>query len=339
MVELAKSIAMTIRDIAEKLGISKSTVSRVLQNAWDVNPGTRQKVLDLIRKEQYQPNIVARNLKTRRTNTIGVIVPAFDIPFYSVAIGGIQEEAARQGFNIITCQSREDFKVETANIDTLLASRVDGLLISISRNTRSALHLLELQKSRIPLVLFNRVGDLIGFSKVYVDDEQGAYTMVKYLLGKGYRRIAHMAGPLNLSLCINRRRGYERALMEAGIDPNPELLTEGDFTIEGGARCADQLLGRAIVPDAIFCVCDSMAIGCIQSLKHRGIRIPADIAVAGYTNDPVSAFTDPPLTTIAQLIYRIGAEAAALLIEKIRGPDTPQRDIVLDTELIVRKSA
>jgi LacI family transcriptional regulator len=330
---------MTINDIAKKLGISKSTVSRVLQNAWDVNPVTRQRVLDFIKQEHYRPNFVARSLKSSRTNTLGVIIPAFDIPFYSVAIGGIQEEAARRGFNIITCQSKEDYETEVKNIETLMASQVDGLLISLSRNTRTALHLLELRKNRMPVVLFNRVGDLIDFSKVYVDDENGAYTMVTYLLDKGYRRIAHLAGPRNLSLCVNRRKGYERALKERGVGWLEDLIVEGDFTIESGARCMEALLQRQIGPDAVFCVCDSMAIGCMQVLKQKGYRVPGDVAVAGYTNDPVAAFTDPPLTTIAQPMHRIGEEAAGLLIEHILNPDGPRRNIVLGTELIPRASA
>lgn len=330
---------ITIKDIARELGISKSTVSRVLQNAYDVNPITRQQVLDKMQEMHYRPNMMARNLKKKSTNTIGVNIPAFHIPFYSQAIGGIQDEAARLGFNIITCQSNEDFATEVKNIETLLASQVDGLLISISRTTRNVKHLLELQRNNVPVVLFNRVAGLLEFSKVYVNDFDGAYRMVSYLISQGRRKIAHITGPRTLSLSKKRIEGYKKSLEDHDIPFYEEMMIEGDFSFSDGARCANELVERGLEPDAIFCVCDSMALGCMQALKARGLRIPTDIAVAGYTNDPAAEFTDPGLTTIAQPSYRIGVEAAALLIKKIVKPDTPRQDVVLDTELIIRASA
>lgn len=330
---------VTIKDIAKALGISKSTVSRVLQNAYDVNPKTRQKVMDKIQELRYRPNMMARNLKKKSTNTIGVNIPAFDIPFYSQAIGGIQDEAARQGYNIITCQSNEGFETELKNIETLLASQVDGLLISISKTTRNVKHLLELQRNNIPVVLFNRVAGLMDFSKVFVNDIDGAYKMVNYLIGKGHKRIAHISGPRNLSLSKKRIEGYKKSLQDHDIPFTEELLIEGDFSFSDGARCANALLDRGIKMDAIFCVCDSMALGCMQALKLRGYKIPKDIAVAGYTNDPAAEFVDPGLTTIAQPSYQIGVEAAALLIKKIKNPNTPRQDLMLETELLVRESA
>lgn len=330
---------ITIKDIARELGISKSTVSRVLQNAFDVNPGTRQQVLDKMKEMHYRPNMMARNLKKRNTNTIGVSIPAFDIPFYSQAIGGIQDEAASQGFNIITCQSNEHFETELKNIETLLSSQVDGLLMSISKTTRNVKHLLELQRNNIPLVLFNRVAGLMDFSKVYVNDIDGAYKMVNYLVGKGHQNIAHITGPKNLSLSKKRIEGYKKSLQEHRIPFSEELMVEGDFSFSDGARCTHELLKRGIDLDAIFCVCDSMALGCMQALKIKGYKIPQDIAVAGYTNDPAAEYTDPGLTTIAQPSYKIGMEAAALLIKKIKIPETPRQDVMLETKLIIRGSA
>jgi DNA-binding LacI/PurR family transcriptional regulator len=331
--------SITIKDVARELGISKSTVSRVLQNAFDVNPETRRKVLDKMREMHYRPNMLARNLKKKSTNTIGVSIPAFDIPFYSQAIGGIQNEATRHGFNIITCQSNEDFETELKNIETLLASQVDGLLISISKTTRNVKHLLELQRNNIPVVLFNRVAGLMDFSKVYVNDFDGAYKMVNYLIEKGHKKIAHITGPRNLSLSKKRIEGYKISLEDHDIPFSDDLLIEGDFSFSDGARCANVLLDSGVEMDAIFCVCDSMALGCMQALKLRGYGIPKDIAVAGYTNDPAAEFVDPGLTTISQPSYQIGVEAAALLIKKIKNPSTPRQDVMLDTQLIVRNSA
>lgn len=330
---------VTIKDIARELGISKSTVSRVLQNAYDVNPTTRKLVQDKMRELRYRPNMLARNLKKKNTKTIGVNIPAFEIPFYAVAIGGIQDEAARQGFNIITCQSNEDFDTELKNIETLLSSQVDGLLISISKTTRNVKHLLELQRNNIPVVLFNRVAGLMDFSKVYVNDIDGAYKMVTYLINKGYRHIAHISGPTNLSLSKKRIEGYKKALSDHELSFDEALMIEGDFSFSDGAICTEELLDRGKQIDAIFCVCDSMAMGCMQALKKRGIGIPEDVAVAGYTGDPASAYVDPGLTTIAQPCYQIGAQATDLLIKKILKPDTPRQDIMLETELVVRDSA
>ncbi|NJN28181.1 MAG: LacI family transcriptional regulator [Cyclobacteriaceae bacterium] len=330
---------VTILDIARELGISKSTVSRVLQNTYDVNPETRQKVLDKMQQMNYRPNMMARNLKKGSTSVIGVNIPAFDIPFYSQAISGIQNEAARQGYNILTCQSNEDVNTELKNIETLLASQVDGLLISISKTARNVMHLLELQRNNIPVVLFNRVAGQMDFSKVYVNDFDGAHKMVNYLIGKGHKKIAHIAGPGNLSLSKNRIEGYKASLKAHGISFAEELLIEGDFSFADGARCMNELLDRQLEIDAIFCVCDSMALGCMQVLKQRGYRIPKDIAVAGYTNDPAAEYVDPGLTTIAQPSYQIGVEAAALLIRKIKNPAYPRQDVILDTELIIRNSA
>ena len=330
---------ITIKDIARELGISKSTVSRVLQNAYDVNPETRQRVQEKMEEMRYRPNMIARNLKKKSTNTIGVNIPAFDIPFYSQAISGIQNESARQGFNIITCQSNEEYETELKNIETMLASQVDGLLISISRTTRNVKHLLELQRNNIPVVLFNRVAGLMDFSKVFVNDFDGAYKMVNYLLDKGHKRVAHICGPRNLSLSKKRIEGYKQSLKEHGIESDEKFIVEGDFSFSGGADCTYELLNRNLQLDAIFCVCDSMALGCMQVLKKEGFHIPRDIAVAGYTDDPAAKFVDPGLTTIAQPSYQIGVESAALLISRIKYPETPRKDVMLDTELVIRSSA
>jgi LacI family transcriptional regulator len=256
-----------------------------------------------------------------------------------MAISGIQNKAATLGYNIITCQSNEDYHTELKNIETLLSSQVDGMLISISRTTKNVLHLLELQRKQFPLVLFNRVAGLIDFSKVYVNDADGAYKMVKYLIGTGKKRIAHISGPQNLSLSKNRIQGYKKALDESGIPFDEALLIEGDFSMAHGAECAEALIDRGISMDAIFCVCDAMALGCIERLQKLGHRVPGDIAVAGYTNEPVAAYVNPGLTTISQPAYRIGEEAAALLIDRIKHPDAPPKSVVLDTELIIRASA
>jgi DNA-binding LacI/PurR family transcriptional regulator len=334
-----KDRPVTIKDIAQKLGISKSTISRVLQDAPDVSEKTRKLVLQTMQELNYRPNIFAQGLKKHRTKTIGVNIPAFDIPFYSMAISGIQNKAATLGYNIITCQSNEDYNTEIKNIETLLSSQVDGMLISISRTTLNVLHLLDLQRKNFPLVLFNRVAGLIDFSKVYVNDEDGAYKMVRYLIEKGYKDIAHIAGPRNLSLSKNRISGYKRALKESDLPYREDLIVEGDFSMANGADCTEDLISRKLDLDAIFCVCDATALGCMEKLQRLGFKIPADIAVAGYTNEPAAAYVNPGLTTISQPAYQIGEEAATLLIDKINNPEAPLKNIVLDTELVVRESA
>ena len=329
---------ITIKDIAQALNISKSTVSRALQDKHDVNPETRKKVLEYAHQHDYHPDFMARSLRSKRTRTIGVIVPAYNIPFYSIAICGIQDYAMNQGYNVMVCHSSEKYEVEKENINALLAADVEGIIISVARDTEGNEHIYKLKRKGMPLVMFNRVIEDFKAAKVVVDDYYGAAEMVRYLIGTGCTRIAHIAGPSNLLLSYNRKQGFLDALSEAGIEPGEDWIVEGDFTIESGSQCMEKLLGSSGNIEAVFCVCDAVAFGAIKVLKERGFRIPDDISIAGFTNEPMAELIEPTLTTMGQPIYEIGETASRLLFSQLQNPDLPPEFCVLDTKLIIRDS-
>ncbi len=329
---------ITIKEIARALNISKSTVSRALGDKHDVNPETRRLVLEYAHKHDYHPDFVARSLRSNNTRTIGVIVPAYNIPFYSIAICGIQDYAMQQGYNVMVCHSSEKYEVEKENVDALLAADVEGIIISVARDTEVNEHIFKLKRKGVPLVMFNRVIEDFKAAKVVVDDYYGAVEMVKYLIRTGCRRIAHIAGPSNLLLCSNRKQGYLDALKEAGIEVREEWIIEGDFTIESGFECMSNLLEKTNDLDAVFCVCDAVAFGAIKVLKEHGYHIPGDVSVAGFTNEPMTELIEPTLTTVGQPIYEIGETASRLLFSQLENPNLPPEFCVLDTKLFIRDS-
>ena len=329
----------TIKDIAKSLGISFSTVSRALRNHPDVNKETREAVQKLADKLNYSPNVLALNFKTNKTNTLGVIIPGFIIHFYASAISGIQNEAARAGYNVIICQSDESYETEKKNVEVLLKSRVDGFIVSVSKNTEDYEHFKQLEKKGAPLVFFNRVCPDIDTTKVVVDDYRGAFKAVEHLIEGGCTRIAHIAGPPNLMICKNRLNGYLDALKQYNLPIDESLIAECDFSLEQGKAATLKLL-EGNRPDGIFVVNDGAAFGCLQVLKEQQVAIPNEIAVVGFTNEPLCDLIEPSLTTVSQPTYEIGQVAAQLLLQRIQeGIENfvPQTR-VLDAELIIRNS-
>lgn len=329
----------TIRDIAIKLNISVSTVSRAIRDMPEVKKETRILVLEMAKKLDYEPNKIAQGLRIKKTNTIGVIIPAVTLHFFSSVISGIQETANKLGYNVMFCQSNESFETEKANIQTLLSSRVDGLLISLSRETNTMDHLNTLQKKNIPLVFFDRVFDKAGTSKVMVDDYEGAYNAVQYLLKSGCKKIAYLGGPKNLSISIQRHKGYEAALRDNKIVPDPELFYNCEHLDEDASANTEKILSVKNPPDAIFCFNDPIAILCMQSIKKKGFTIPDQISVIGFTNEPISALIEPSLTTVSQPSYEMGKTATKLIIDQIESKEDVKEEVkVLKTSLIIRNS-
>lgn len=328
----------TIKDIGKMLGISTSTVSRALRGRPDVNPKTKQAVKDLAEKLNYQPNLVALSLVKKQTRTIGVIIPSFTTCFYSEAISGIQDVALDSGYHVMVCQTNESFESEKKNIDILLASRVDGFIASITKETEKFDHFQNLINKKIPLVMFNRVGNL-DVPKVMVDDYEGAYKATKHLIEVGCERIAHISGPSSLLICKNRLRGFLAAMNDSKKKVHENLVVYSDFSLESGMQCARELHQKSNRPDGIFAVCDTVAFGAIHEIKKQGIRIPNDIAIVGFTNEPMAPIIEPSLTTVSQPIYRIGQTAARMFIDMIEeGDDYIPESRILGTELIVRES-
>jgi DNA-binding LacI/PurR family transcriptional regulator len=331
---------VTIKDIARQLNISVATVSRALRDFPDINENTKKAVVSLAAELDYRPNQIAQSLVKRRTNTIGVVIPTFVIPFYASAISGIQEEAARANYNVIVCQSNESHETEVANIYTLASSRVDGILVSLSKETTNFEHLQCLQKKGIEIVFFNRVYDDMPVARVVVDDYEGAVAATEHLISIGRKRIAHLSGPANLSISQERQRGYIDTLEKYNLPVSEELIVPCDFSTACGIEAARQLLQLHPLPDAIFAVSDSVAFGAMKVLKQHGIKIPEDIAIVGYTDEPTASLVDPDLTTVAQPTFEIGQTAARLLLGQIneQTKNIVQERTILKTRLIIRGS-
>lgn len=330
----------TIVDIAKALNISKSTVSRALHEHGDINPGTKAAVLEMARQLDYQPNLLAKSLVKSKSNTIGIIVPEFLTYFFPTIIMGAQQVAAEAGYNVIICQSQESYKTEVANAHVLLANRVDGVLISMTRETKKFDHFKAFEKHGIPVVFFNRVCDEMDTSKVLVNDYEGALKAVEHLIKNGYKNIAHIGGPPALLITHNRLRGYKDALAKYKLPFKKELVVHCNLSKKDAITCAEQLLDLKNPPDAVFCVNDPVAIQLMLVAKKRKIKIPSDLGIVGFSNEPSGEVIEPALTTVQQPVADIGRSAAGILLEAIKKGEAyiPEKKS-LKTTLIVRESS
>ncbi len=331
---------VTIADIAKRLGISVSTVSRALRNHPDISKETKLKVAALAKEMDYYPNSIAQSLQKKSTKTVGVIVPEIKHDFFSSVISGIEEVASTQKYTTMVCQSNEDYEREVRNTRALMSNRVAGILISVSQNVQNTDHFKMVLKQGIPLVFFDRVYEDIGTSKVIVDDYNGAFRAVEHLIQSGFKRIAHLAGPEHLSISRDRLQGYLGALKHNNIPIDDDLIIFGGFNEKDGMAGFEKLLELNELPDAIFGVNDPVIVGAYLKIKEHGLRIPEDIGLVGFSNNPIVSYLDPPLTTIAQPGYEIGQTAMKILLEHINSTkeEFVPKEVILNTKLIVRGS-
>lgn len=328
----------TIKDIARKLKISPSTVSRALKNHPDISEATKKAVNDLARKLNYQPNAVALSLKQSRSNTIGVIIPEIVHYFFSSVISGIEDVAYDAGFNVIICQSNERYDREVENVKTLLAHRVDGILVSVSKETRNYDHFQYIRKNKIPLVFYDRIAPGIKTDQVIIDDFDAAYQATKHLTDIGRKRIAHFTAPQNLLIAQQRKEGYLKAIEEAGLKTGEDLIFQAD-SFEKARTTVLDIYKNKIEIDGIFAVNDLTAIGAMQTLLKRGINVPEEVAVVGFSDGRFSGITDPTLTSVDQHGYEMGTVATEMLLKRITSEkDYSSRTQVLNANLIVRES-
>lgn len=335
-----RSNQITIKDIARILGISPSTVSRALKDHPDINTDTKKAVNELARKLKYQPNAVALSLKNSRSSTIGIIIPEIVHYFFSSVISGIEDVASQKGYTVIICQSNESFAREVANANALLSHRVDGILISISKETNSFDHFMNLQEGGIPLVFFDRIAPGIDADQVITDDIDASYNATRHLIENGRKRIAHFAGPQGLIIGRNRLQGYLNALTEAGLPIDNRLIIEAD-TFEKARNTVGEMLDAGIVPDGIFAVNDMTAIGAMQTIMKRGYKIPDDVSIVGFSDGYLSGITEPHLSSVDQHGYEMGTTAAEMLFHRILSDEeeyVPEIK-VLKADLIVRGSS
>ena len=331
---------VTIKDIARILGISPSTVSRALKNHPDISAGTKQAVNELAGKLKYEPNAVALSLKHSRSNTIGVIIPEIVHYFFSSVISGIEDVAYDAGFTVIICQSNERYDREVTNVKALLSHRVDGILVSISKETTQFDHLYSIQERKVPMVFFDRIVPEIKTDQVIIDDKHASYIATKHLIEGGRKRIAHFAGPQNLLIGRERKDGYLKALEEAGLPVDPELIIVAD-SFEKAIIAINKLLDMETPADGIFAVNDLTAIGAMQTLQKRGVKVPQEVAVVGFSDGRFSGITEPNLTSVDQHGYEMGTIATELLLKRLLNPDYDVSAMtrVLNANLIVRGSS
>lgn len=331
---------ITIIDIAKKLGISASTVSRALSNHPDVKPTTKKRVLTIAKEYNFKPNPIAQSLKNNKTKIIGVIVPEIKHDFFSSAISGIEDVAYNSGFTILVCQSNEDYKREVINIGSLIQQRVAGIIASISQTTDNSNHFQKILDHGIPLVFFDRVSKEIKANKVIIDNAKSACIAVTHLISRGYKRIAHLAGPQILEICQERLNGYKEALKNRGLAIKDNYIQFGGLDDKDGYNSMDNLLKQKVKPDAIFAVNATVAIGAYQRIREAGIKIPSEIGIVGFSNNKIMTLVDPPLTAINQPSFEMGKRAAQILLKMIESKNKSLkfRTIVLNADLIIRDS-
>jgi LacI family transcriptional regulator len=329
---------VTIKDIANELGISPSTVSKALKGHRDISNSTKQAVKELADKWNYKPDQVALSLKSGLSKTIGVIVPEIVHYFFSTVISGIEDLAYDSGYHVMFCQSSELYEREVKAVDALLSTRVDGILISVSKNTSNFDHFRKIKDNGVSLVFFDRICDEIETDRVVVDDEVGAYEAVIHLIDIGCKNIIHLSGPPHLNIGRNRKDGYLRALKDKNIIFNPDNLVRCD-SMKDASAIIPELLKRKVLPDGIFAVNDETAAASMKIIKDSGYNIPEDIAVVGFTSGLISDITNPTLSSVEQHGYFVGKEAVRLLIDRIeKKQDFPLQTKIIRTELSVKGS-
>ena len=335
-------MATTLEEIARQAGVSRSTVSRVINNHPNVAHDTRQRVLSVAERLNYHPNIAARGLAAGQTGIIGLVIPMgvpalFTDPYFPLLIQGIASACNANDRSVMLWLAEPEYERRTIR-QILQGGLIDGVILASALVNDPILD--ALLNGGLPFIQVGRHPTGAHVSYVDVDNVNSSREMVAHLLRLGYRRIGTITGPRNMIAGADRLQGYIAALRDRGITPNPELIAEGDFTEEGGYAAMRRLLRSA--PEAVFVASDAMAVGALRALREAGKRVPEDIAIAGFDDMPFAAHTDPPLTTVHQPVQQMGAVAAETLIDLIRASSTdaevrPQR-IVLPTELIIRVS-
>ncbi len=329
---------VTIKDIAQHLTISVSTVSRALSGDKNIRIETREKVMQAANELGYKPNPVATSLKSGRTNTIGVIVPEMTTPFASQIIGGAQQILNDHGIKVIVANSNESWEVERENIKTMERFMVDGILLSSCDYKRNAEIYNDLMQRGTPIVFFDRIPHHMDVSQVIVDDYIKSFFLVEHLLRSGRKRIVHLEGPDYVYNSVERAKGYRDALRKFSADDSTELTIRCGLDFAAGATAIDMLIERGVEFDAIFAFTDTLAIGAMNRLRDLGRSIPKQVAVASFSGTILSTIVTPQLTTVESPLHSIGEHAARLIVEKIEKPDAPTRSIVLDAQIILRSS-
>ncbi len=331
---------VTLRNIADVLHISMMTVSRALNNSPNVDEKTRKEVLKTARELGYFPNHIAKSLVVAKTQTIGVVVPEITHSFFPDAIRGIEEIVYQTGYNIMLTHSAEDADREVSAIETLASRRVDGILASVAQSDTEYQIYRQVIEMGLHVVFFDRCVYNIGASCVSINDEESAFKITEHLIKHKYKKIAHLRGPLSISIARERLNGFKRALKKYKIKYDSKLIVESGFHEDGGYKAMQKLLempkkGR---PEAVVAVNDPAAFGAMKAILEKGLRIPQDVAIVGFSDDIRAKLMSTPLTTVRQPAYEVGKVAAQKLIAHIENRKESVKNLMVKTELVIRES-
>jgi LacI family transcriptional regulator len=333
---------VTIASIARELNIAPATVSRALRDHPKISAKTKKSVLKVADRLNFRANKVASSLRSGKTHMIGVIVPSADINFFGHVVHGIESVANSHGYNVLIYQSNESHLHEVKGIETFLDARVDGILVSIAKDTVDYAHFLEVKKRNTPIVFFDRANDTIGIPSVVIDDYLGAFMATEHLIEQGYKNIAHVSGPQNIKVFEDRLKGYHAAMHAHKMKVKKNHIYAGNVSIESGKNAARYFLAQKNRPDAIFAAEDFTALGVIKELKEQGFRIPEDFGIFGFANEMFGEHISPNLSTIDQQTVVMGREAFKMLLQFIEQKgmtETAQKKIVLPPIAIFRQSS
>jgi LacI family transcriptional regulator len=334
----------TLKQIAETLGISITTVSKALKNYPDVSEKTKKSVLDLANSLQYTPNSFAVNLRTKESKTIGLIIPEVVHHFFSSVVNGIIAEAEKNGYLVIILQSNESLELEKKQVELLINKRVDGIILSLSNESNDDFHLKEIIRREIPLVQFDKIAKLIPSSKVIINDQKAAFEATEHLIQKGCKKIAHIRGPINPQNAIDRFLGYKKALEKNNIPFDSKLVyTCKNVTFEEGKEFAEQIITDHPDVDGIFVITDLVAVGVLAYFNENNIKVPQQVKIIGFSNWFMSQVITPKLSTVDQPSYEMGVQSFYLLLEEMNANKemktfTP-KTIELTTTIIERESS
>lgn len=340
MKDHGKAGSTTLKEVAAALGISTMTVSRAINNKPNVDPKTRQKILDVAAEMGYTPNHVAKSLVSSRTFTIGVVIPEISHSFFPEVVRGIQEESSKKNYQIFLTNTSDDFINEQQIINALRSKRVDGLLISSSLGDADYSYYEQIIKAGPPVVFFDRCITGIGASCIGINDHDASKSITSHLINNGYKRIAYLSGPRVVSIGKERYDGFICALKDHKLSILDELIIKSGYNEKGGYQAMKKLLELPanLRPDAVVAVNDPVAFGAMEAIVNHGLNIPQDVAIVGFTDDIRAPLVHPPLTTIHQPAYEVGKQAVLKLIRTIENGGEPIENITLPTQLVVRKS-
>lgn len=331
---------ITIYHIAKALNLSASTVSRGLSNNKNISTKTKKRIFKAAREMGYQHNTFASSLRKKKSNTIGVVVPRLNSYFMSTVIAGLEKKVNQEGYTLIISQSQELVKKEKASIEAMYNSRVDGLLVSLAYDTENIEHFKNFLNNGIPIIFFDRVFEHPDCTSIVIDNFKAGYNATSHLIKQGCKRIMHLGGSLKRNVYLDRFNGYKKALEDNRIVFQESLVNLSMLNEQTGIDMANKILNMNQLPDGIFASNDTSAVALMGELKKKGIKIPEQIAIVGFNDNPISRIIEPNLSTIVYPGQDMGEVAATTLINKLNNTEKEKlKTIVLGHELLIRQSS